>query len=913
MPIRSPLVKKNLNSTKPTTPHNFYSFVAKKLVKKEMNFRKLSIAVLFLSSSGALFYAQEKTDSTKREKKLEGVIIRGSSNKKTEAAVLGEQKKAIIQKQAISAEEISRKGISNVEQGLTKVTGITSVEGRGIFVRGLEERYNYLLINGLGSPSNNPFQKIVALKQFPTDVVGKLNIYKTFNSNLYGDFAGATFDIETLSIDKAFTKIEFGVGVNTLSTFKDNFKIAQGANGIRGYLGLNSEDRRLPNVIRDHRPENYKFSSDQSIHDFKDSWNVNSVKSLPNTSVGFTTVQNVKVGETGNLGFLFSLNQSSEYAFKEGNNNQITSLGSEVIFSNELHQKEYKYNVESSALLGLAYKSKGTNLQFNSIFLQNSSNTIQDNLGYKNFDIQNRGNTFFRTNQQDISRFLDLQLLGSQKINDRQQIKAGISYVINNFSQPDRKIMEGNLKNSNGGNLPSGEIELRYGGNNLVRQYLDVNSKFYTSGFAEYAISLGEKGDRKEYPLQISLGYNGFADVRKTSYRFIYGRPKSGDTSHNTATVNIDSPDQTFNNSISNGYLHYEEGSDTSQYLNNMYQFVNGGYANINYKPNDTWDILLGGRFENDRSIIRYYKSSENHPENLVKERNLFLPSLAIKKAVNSKNNLRFSFSKTVTRPILIETMPLSYINPDNTTVYGNKDIKSSDNYNFDLKWEYYPSSKELFSANIFAKKLENPIERSLLPSGNATGVTETFFNAKSANLFGVELEAIFSLGRIAEGLQNFTLGTNATFMHSDVERSPEQLKTELLNGMTSDQLRKRTLQGASPFTINADLKYEIKDKNNFPTTLSLIYNVSGKKIYAVGGSGTDNFMELPFSQLDFVFQKQFNKNWNLKFNVRNILNSQYRLELGDKSYVPLNSYTNLKYKDFYKGVDFSATVGYTF
>lgn len=83
----------------------------------------------------------------------------------------------------MGAEEISRKGISNVEQGLTKVTGINSVEGRGLFVRGLEERYSYLLIDGLGSPSNNPFQKIIALKQFPTDVVGKLNIYKTFNAD----------------------------------------------------------------------------------------------------------------------------------------------------------------------------------------------------------------------------------------------------------------------------------------------------------------------------------------------------------------------------------------------------------------------------------------------------------------------------------------------------------------------------------------------------------------------------------------------------------------------------------------------------------------------------------------------------------------------------------------------------------
>lgn len=106
-----------------------------------MNFRKVSIAVLFLSTSATVLYAQEvKNDTVNKEKKIEGVVLQGSSNKKTETAVMMEQKKAIIQKQAVSAEEISRKGISNVEQGLTKVTGITSVEGRGLFVRGLEER-----------------------------------------------------------------------------------------------------------------------------------------------------------------------------------------------------------------------------------------------------------------------------------------------------------------------------------------------------------------------------------------------------------------------------------------------------------------------------------------------------------------------------------------------------------------------------------------------------------------------------------------------------------------------------------------------------------------------------------------------------------------------------------------------------
>jgi len=63
-----------------------------------MNYRKLSIAALFLTTSGTLFYAQQKNDTVKNEKNIEGVLIQGSTNKKTETAVLFDQKKAIIQK-----------------------------------------------------------------------------------------------------------------------------------------------------------------------------------------------------------------------------------------------------------------------------------------------------------------------------------------------------------------------------------------------------------------------------------------------------------------------------------------------------------------------------------------------------------------------------------------------------------------------------------------------------------------------------------------------------------------------------------------------------------------------------------------------------------------------------------------------
>ncbi|MET3537082.1 TonB-dependent receptor plug domain-containing protein [Chryseobacterium limigenitum] len=876
-----------------------------------MKIYKLSVAVLFLS--GSVFYAQEvKKDTISKEKRIEGVVIQGSSSKKTETAVLGEQKKAIIQKQAVSAEEISRKGISNVEQGLTKVTGITTVEGRGLFVRGLEERYNYLLINGLGSPSNNPFQKIIALKQFPTDVVGKLNIYKTFNSNLYGDFAGATFDIETLTMEKSFSKIEFGIGVNTASTFRNNFKVSEGADGFNGYLGLNSDDKKLPSAIRDSRPNNYRFSANESLAQFKDSWNVDQVKSLPNTSIGFTTVQKVKAGETGNIGILFSLNQSNEYSYKEGAKNQFKDFGGVINLNNDLLRKQYNYEIESSALLGFAYKNKGTAINLNAMYLQNVNNIIEDYYGYKNNQVQNKDVGFFRTNQQDLSRFLNIQLTGSQKLGERQQVKAGGSYVINNYQQPDRKILEGSRQDLNGNMLSDDQLYLAYGGNNIIRQYLDVNSRFYGSAYGEYSIFLGEKGDKKDYPMQLSVGYNGFADLRKTSYRFIFGKPNG--TAGQAFLIDKNSPQAKFNQDLANNLFYFQEESDGSKFFTSMYQFVNAGYINFNYKPSESWDFLLGARYENDMTLIRFSAQGAANKTNLDKQRNLFLPSISIKKALNSKNNLRFAFSKTVTRPVLIETMDIDYINPDNETIRGNPNIENSDNYNFDLKWEYFPSTKEMFAVNLFAKRINNAIERSFVSSGDANGVTVTFYNAKKADLAGIELEGIISLGRISDALSKFTLGANATFMYTDVERSQQQLELEQPNpNYYKGDLHKRGLQGASPYTINADLKYEMKTKNNFSRTFSLVYNVSGSKIYAVGTSGADNYYEKPFHQLDFVYQEQINKNWNIKAGIQNILNNRYKILLGDKSYYNVDTNGTNTYTDYFRGTNFNLTVGYTF
>jgi hypothetical protein len=137
---------------------------------------------------------------------------------------------------------------------------------------------------------------------------------------------------------------------------------------------------------------------------------------------------------------------------------------------------------------------------------------------------------FFRTNQQDLSRLTDVQLLISQKLGDRHQFKAGGSWVNNWFQQPDRKTFYGFRTGDN-------QLLMSYGGNNLIRQYLDLSGVNYFSAMAEYQVNLGKKQEDNYYPVTISAGYNGFADSRTMSYRFIYST-----TTGVQEIINIDSP-----------------------------------------------------------------------------------------------------------------------------------------------------------------------------------------------------------------------------------------------------------------------------------------------------------------------------------------------------------------------------------
>ena len=860
---------------KPGTYTIVYAFIGYKTLEKQVTVTDNETLNLNIT-------LQENSNS------IEGIVITGSTKKTSETALIKEQQKAVEMKQSIGTQEMERKGVSNVESGLAKVTGITKAESRGLFVRGLEDRYNNLLINDLQVPSNSPFKKIIPLNLFPTDIVGVLSVYKTFNPNLPGDFAGATINIETSEPQSSQTKLSVGFGFVTNNNGED-FLISESANNDQGFLGIQKNKRELSSAYG--KIGNYTLSSTEYLNSYKNNtWNVDKVSAPINNSISFSHSDKFKFEKNRSFSYLLSLNWDNKYQIREGVDRTFIEAGTE--YNNNLRSTSYKYLTNTSALVSLKYKSERFNFTTNSMYIRSSENLIQDQVGVLS-NQQSNPNRLIRTNQFEQSDYFNNQLVSSYKLtsDNKHSIRGGVSYVKTIFELPDTKFLVGDLNN--------GVFTNTYGGSTLNRQNLSIKGNYYMSGFGEYNLNFGKEVNNKTNKL--SVGFNSFKNSLSSVYRLFAANPINGGIQNNT---NINDINSQILADIQNGLIAEREESN-AEYKTKLNQLVNSGYVNAFFNLSEKLEINGGVRIENSDRILKFRKLSEGdittdaYRKDQVKK-NYFLPSINSKYKLNEMSNLRFAASQTITRPVLMELLPIQIVNPNGKVTLGNKDLKDTQNLNVDVKYEYFSDKKDMFAVGVYAKNIKDPIERVFVPS--ATLLT-TYQNSKVANLYGAEFETILNLTNVSDKLDNFSLGLNGAFMQSKVEVSE---KNELENNKT------RALQGASNWVINGDIKYDFKLGKDIKNTATLVYGVKGKNIYSVGSAGVDHIYEMPFHKLDLVYSSKFTKNLSAKFTVDNILNPTQKLELGKNSETPIIE-NSLIVEDYKKGVGFALSLSYTF
>ncbi len=801
---------------------------------------------------------------------LDEVVVTTTTKKDTEAALLLDQKRAVEIKTAIGAQELAKKAVSDAADATTKVTGVNKKEGSGkIYVRGLGDRYNSTTFNGLPLPSNDPGDKNIDLSLFGTDIIENVGISKSFSSNLSSDVAGANIDIVSKEMTAAsLFKVGISAGGNTQTTFKD-FKTIEGAN----WIGVNTDTKH--NV------------RDLTKYSFSNSFTPESTTASPNLGVSLNYGKKFQISDESTVSLFLVGSFDNKYSYQDGSSENIisaTSVGS------EFNTKTYSYNASKMLMGNLVYKINANHkLSFNHLFVHSNKQKIEDFTGTTN-DIgrdaeDNRlVNLVLQTEVQN--RLFVNQLLSTNKLGESVDVNASFGYSAIYNDEPDRRKNTFIINNDDNTTRIS---------QNAVRD----NSRFYGNLFeTDYSANLNAikyLGERFENKGQITLGYNGRITDRK--FDGIYFDHNF--SSPRTAFVDVNNLDLTFNQTnLTNGVFGIEtsrgrNNNDAETFLPQLYdadKTVHAAYADFLYKFDEKFSANLGLRAEDIKMNVSWDTNisfpgfSSNSATNLDKQ--YILPSLNLKYELNEKINLRASGSLTYTYPQFKEIAPFAY-EGINFQESGNPLLQPSDNYNAEVKFELFPKSNELFAVGVFGKLIQNSINR--LERNSAVERDFTYDNSGDATVFGVELETKLDVLNIDadDTAQNLSVGANATLMKTKLEYNTENT---LFNytGSSSE------LEGASPFTINADVSYKFNNLNNDKESIfSVVFNYQSDKVYSIGTNFQENIIEKAVPLLDLVFSHKFNNTIGLKLNAKNILNPSFERYRDIPEKLTMNSYKN--------------------
>lgn len=839
---------------------------------------------------------------------LDEVQINATVNKEKESALLLEQKKAVVIKESIGAQELAKKGVSDAAAAVSKISGVSKQEGSSnVYVRGLGDRYLNTTLNGLSLPSNDVSKKNIDLSLFPSDVIQSVSISKAYNSNFYGDFAAGNIDITSKEYKgKGFIEVELGSGANSRAVGKDDFQKTDGS-GAFGFYGRYGNDPFA--VVLSHG-----YNTRGTYTPINASFTVNAGKS-------YNFENDSRLSLFGTVSF------SNNYEYREG---------PVVDFSNTFNRtypnsREYEYSTQTTAMFNALYRINSRHkLKYTSLFLNSSSDQVGEygikglgtNRDARNEEFFSGGSSFQKNIQFNQDLIFVNQLTGNHKFagddfDDEIKLDWGVGYNNVFAHEPDRKRV--NLENYAFAldNDPSTNPVF------LTNNIFD-NHRYFQRIIDEELNSRVNLAYKTSEKLTLDFGYNGRVKLRNfQNQRYGYN---FNDASRNVPITDVNNLDNIFNLNNTQffrnetGKLYTIEsfrpipGFEDSNFvtlpgqLENTYDgelIVHAGYVSAVYKANDEWTFVPGIRLENIDQSINYdvinLGSNGINSERAVET--FVLPSLNVKYAVTDNQNLRFNFSKTVSIPEFKEVAPFVYEGV-NQRVGGNSDLLKdpsfSNVYNLDLKYEWFATRSELVSLSVFGKQIDDPVN--LVVANDATGTQRYFRTGDKATVLGVELEAKKNLIINSDDETQLSAGFNFTYMNTDQDLKPLQGLFSASFDRSSDKL-----QGASDILVNANITYSPTQFKNYKPIATLVFSYFSDRIDALGSGQLGNIVEKSVPVLDLVWKNKIGKNWEANLSVKNILDpSIQRVREG-------TSFGDVILSDYQRGITAGISLKYKF
>lgn len=753
---------------------------------------------------------------------LEDIIVTGRMNRENENALLLERRKASVSVEHLGAREMSIKGVSNVADGVKKLSGISSAGAGQLFVRGLGDRYSITSMNGLVIASPNPDNKLIPLELFPSSVVQNIAVSKVFQASSFADYGGAHIDIVTKeNPGDDYLNVSLSTGGVIKSTFED-FRYSDKAGGLR--------IKNLPSFIKDMTSKEFVEYIKQN-NPFGGGFGIHKKRTLPELGIGLSFGKSWSIGQNNKLDLIGTLDVSNDYEIRQDSySTTLTEKGTQL---NEFISDEYSYQTKASALIGLSYSFATSNrIRYNFFYSRLTDDTYRSRIGF-----DSEGNDLEGSNSvYHIYKLANNQVDGKHSFGKwTVDWKAG--YGNTTSDEPDRRQVMFIRKDN-------GELALFKLNRQETMRFFGELDERALAGDLRFKYNIND----------FNLIHFGTAYNKKErnyfSTRFFYNLSQL-----NPQIDNIYDTDSFLNQeNISNGLIVIDKNQQPKFSYFAGSEIV-AAFAETDFYPIANLLINAGIRYEQANQWVRYWNDAAQEKYTELKT-NDFLPALNIRYSINKQQVLRFSTSRTITRPQFIEMAPFLYQESyGSASIRGNESLQNGYNLNFDLRYEHISGNGDLYSLTGYYKYLDSPIERIQEIAGGSA--VHSFLNADKGTAMGVEAEfrKIFS--------PKWRAGANISLMHTRV-KLPE-------NGVYTD--KKRALQGASPYLANADLSYSPIHMNERIFTFALLYNLQGPRIHTVGINHLGNIKETARHTLDFNMSYTHNERLNFKLQAKNLLN----------------------------------------
>jgi hypothetical protein len=817
---------------------------------------------------------------------LETVTISASAIRTTESALMAVKRNAPNLLDGISASTFRQIGDGDAASAVRRVTGVSIEGGKYVYVRGLGDRYTKTVLNGVDIPGLDPDRNTIQMDIFPTNVIDNIIVSKSFTAELPADFTGGVVDIETKDFPEEKTfRVGISGGLNPSMHFNNNYLTYQG--GKTDWLGFDDGTRANPTggstnipqfgevVGNPSGPKGQEYQ--QILRGFNKTLGATQQSSLMDFGLGISFGNQI-ARPKATWGYNAALTYKNETEFYQG---AQFNLFAKPISPNDteleaLERQVGNYGVNSvllGGLAGIALKTNSSKYKLNILHLQNGESKagtfdfVNTNLG-ANFEAAQYNLEY---SQRALSSIL---LSGTHFIKGR-------AWEVNWKLAPTRSTIEDPDIRFTRFRLPTNNISTEVGLPTRIWRNLE---EYNVAGKVDLTRNL--RAFSREAKVRTGGAYTfKYRDFEIQSFQFPTGNTQL-DGNPNT----ILNEENLFSATNRNGVRYNPDFIPINPNAYQGYVTNFAGYGSFESSPIQNLRAILGLRVEQYNQFYTGTNQTGTLNYDLVEMLDDldFFPTLNLVYGLKENQNLRASASRTIARPSFKELSFAEILDPitgrtfigglfpetsnGGTEVLWDGNLTSTRINNFDVRWEAFQQKGEMWSAGVFYKTFDNPIEIVQFLSDPGSFQPR---NVGNGTVVGLELEFRKSLRFIAPRLENVLWTANVTVTESQINMSATEKKSRELTAREGQVVgNTRDMAGQAPYIINTGLAY-----NNFSNgwEAGIFYNVQGPTLNMVGfGNRTDTYT-VPFHSLNLNINKTFGADERIRtsMGVQNLLNDK--------------------------------------